>query len=147
MTFVEGASVFSASIPIQTTISGTAASGVLEVTCTGTGNGGEVDCVEEVAVSAPGFASEGATNFLATTSPIFTISGSQVSSSTGTQVSSSTGTQASSTMGTQTASTTGTQAVPTTTAKNSASHNMISLTSTSLLGLIGFSYVIFYNIL
>ncbi len=85
MTFVEGASVFSASSATVTTVGGMAVSGEVEVTCTADGNGGEVDCVQNVAVSAPGFASEGATNFLATTSPIFTISGAQVSSSTGTQ--------------------------------------------------------------
>ncbi|KJA22572.1 hypothetical protein HYPSUDRAFT_202134 [Hypholoma sublateritium FD-334 SS-4] len=113
LTLAEGASVYSASAAQVTTVAGMAVSGGTEVKCTGTGNGGEVDCVQAIAVSAEGIATTLVTSFVATTSPIFTI--------------------------------TGTQAVPTTTT-NAASHIMVSLTSTSILGLMGFAYVMFYSI-
>lgn len=121
VTLAEASSVFSVSAPFMTTIAGNAVSGEEETKCTGTGNGGEVDCVQEAeASSAGGTVQTGTISFVATTSPGFTI--------------------------------TGTQAVPTTatngapaTAKNSASHIMVSLTSTSIVGLMGFAYAIFYN--
>lgn len=114
VTLAEGASVYSASAPRATTTAGVAVSGGEEVKCTGTGNRGKVNCVQEDIASAQGAATTLVTSFVATTSPIFTISG--------------------------------TQAVPKATSTNSASHIMVSLTSTSILGLMGTAYVIFYGI-
>lgn len=113
MTLAEGASVYSVSAAQTTTIAGMAVSDGTEVKCKGTGNGGEVDCVQAIAISADGIATTLVTSYVATTSPIFTI--------------------------------TGTDAVPTATT-SAASHIMVSLTSTSILGLMGFAYVIFHSI-
>ncbi|KJA22400.1 hypothetical protein HYPSUDRAFT_202196 [Hypholoma sublateritium FD-334 SS-4] len=124
-TLVEASSVFSISAPIVTTLAGNVvASGDEETTCTGTGNGGQVDCVQEIEVSAGGVATTAVIDFVATTSPVFTITGS----------------------GTGAVSVTGGSAAPTSSAntspaKNAASHIIVSLTSTSLLGLMGFIFV------
>ena len=120
MTFAEGASVFSASDTDVITIAGVTASAEANIKCTGTGNGGEVDCVQAVAASAQGVATTLVSSFVATTSPIFTISGSQ------------------------TVPTIGTQPLPTTTSKSAASHVRVSLISVSISGFIG--YVILFNI-
>lgn len=123
VTVAEGASVYSAALTLVTTVAGMTFSAEEETICTGTGNGGEVDCVQEDIASAKGTATTLVESFVATTSPIFTISGTQAVPTT----------------------TSATQAVPTA-AKNAASHIMTSLTSTSILGLMGAAYVIFYNI-
>ncbi len=75
VTLAEGASVYSVSAAQTTTIAGMAVSDGTEVKCKGTGNGGEVDCVQAIAISADGIATTLVTSYVATTSPIFTITG------------------------------------------------------------------------
>ncbi|KJA25167.1 hypothetical protein HYPSUDRAFT_53361 [Hypholoma sublateritium FD-334 SS-4] len=128
---VQGASVYGATVAVMTTVGGIAVSAELDIICTGTGNGGEVDCIEEDIVSANGIATTVTTSYVAPTSPIFTITGTQPDSEA---VPTATD-----------APTTAANAGPTT-ATNTASHLMDSLASTLILGLTGSAYAIFYSI-
>ena len=110
--------MYSASVADALTIAGVTVSAEGGLQCTGTGNGGEVDCVQQLEASAGAagttFLTTLSTSFVATTSPIFTI--------------------------------TGTQAVPTITSKSAASHVVVSLTSGCIIGFMSFAYVVCFSI-
>ena len=109
--------MYSASVADALTIAGVTASAEGNVRCTGTGNGGEVNCVQEIEASAGVSGATAVTtfsgSFVATTSPIFTI--------------------------------TGTQAVPTITSKSAASQVVVSLVSASILGFMSSAYVLCFS--
>ncbi len=101
-------------------------SGQDNIKCTGTGNGGEVNCVEEDVISGAESSMTGFTtiiaSYVATATPVFTITGPQ------------------------TVPTVGTQAAPTATQKSSGRHIMVSLASASVFVFIGVAYVLFPSI-